>query len=107
MFYLVDIAGADICGGAVMNSVSSNIFETIVAIWGPFLWKYIWKIFVSPRNWLMTGGIVNGSVNPSSIVNVEQSFFIKACAALPNMMISMFPVWSSIVALSLYLQFIR
>ena len=33
MFYLVvDIAGADICGGAVINSVSSNIFETIVAI---------------------------------------------------------------------------
>jgi len=32
MFYLVDIAGADICGGAVINSVSSNIFETIVVI---------------------------------------------------------------------------
>jgi len=54
----------------------------------------------------MAGGIVNGSVNPSSIVSAEQGFFIRAYAALPNMMISMLPVWSSIVAFSLYLQFI-
>jgi len=52
----------------------------------------------------MIGGIVNGSVKPSSIVSVEHDFFISAYAALPNIVMFMFPVASSISAVNLYVK---
>lgn len=97
--------GVDICGGDARSWTSSNIFETLKSFVVLFVENKLRKIFVCPLNWAIVGGITDGSVNPSSIVNVEHGFFISAYAALLNIVLSMSPVLSSICVFNMYVWY--